>query len=340
MPQQNRTLQLTLFALALMVSLYASIFYSKPVGADIWFHFDVVKVYLHGGNGMFASHVMEINRIPYPPLFHFLLLPSALLGIENQFARALQAFIYPGCLLATLLLIERFNGNKLNMLTAGLALLGSWSYLDATFQIRPESLDMIFWLILTYAILTAKTKLTIASVVAGIYNHGFPIIAFNGGTLLWKKAWRQILIIALLALPILAVSAFYLLGFAEKWIVTPASAQSRSFIANPLLFMFNYLGAEMIAIPIAIYAVFKWRSLNPLAKISLVTVASSLVLVPLWNDRFFQYASIPLAILVGDFAGKNHTLLRWYVVLFVAVFFVNVYVQLWNSNLNGLWDIH
>lgn len=337
---QTRIIQIALFTIALTISACASIFYAKPVGADIWFHLDIVKVYLAGGNGMFAANVMAINRIPYPPLFHMLLLPSVALGVGNEFARVLQTFIYPGCLLATLLLIERYGFGKTHMLVSGFALLGSFAYVDATFQIRPESLDMIFWLIFAYALLSAKGKLTVASVVAGVYNHSFPVLAHTGGPLLWNRNRKQILAITVISLPILIISAVYLASFTGKWFMTPASPQAASFLNNTFTFSLIYLGSLAIGIPVAVYSVLKWHSLTQLSKISLLTIASSLLLIPLWYDRFYQYVSIPLAILTGEFAVAVKSPWRWYVLLFVGAFAVSTLSTLWVSNMNGLWDIH
>jgi hypothetical protein len=339
---RDKTILLCLmfFALAFSVSLYVSVAYLKPLGADIVFHLDVVDAYLRGENGMFAAHVMEINHMPYPPLFHLMLLSWQALGLHFIFIRAIQAFLYPSCLLFILLIIYKF-GDKNQVFFAGLALLGSMAYVDAVLQIRPESFDVLLWLILVYATLTNKGKLGIASAVLGIYNHSFGSLALSGGALLFKHRWKQILAVAVLGAPIIIITFMYIPSMFGKWLGLYASPQAREFQNNFLSFSFTYLGALFAGLPIAVYEAFKWRTLTPLHKVALLTVASALVMIPIWRDRYYAYVSIPLAVLVSGFcASKANRWLRLFVAVYVMMFFALTYASLWVSNLYGYWDFH
>lgn len=341
---KNLIVLIVFFALTFSVSLYTSTVYQKPIGADIVFHLKIVDAYLQGQNGMFAAHVMEINQIPYPPLFHMILLPSVALGVGNTFLLALQALLYPVCLLITIRIVQVHGYGNKHAIIAATALLGSFAYLDATFQIRPESLDILLWLIVLYSALTVKPKLMVASSILGIYNHSLPSLILNGGILLKNWTWKRAAIIILASLPIIALSAIYLAPMLGKWVGTPASPQARQFLTNFPAFTFNYLGALLIGLPITAYEVYKWKALNPLAKYSVLTVVTSLLLLPVWYDRYYQYVSIPLAILIGDFMltrkGKIWIALLAYMAFFIVFFFALKYGSLWVSNFQGGWDIH
>lgn len=334
---------LLFFFLALSVSAYASIAYPKPIGVDILFHLDVVDAYLRGENGMFAAHVMEINHMPYPPLFHMMLLPFRALGLDNGFIRLLQALMYPGCLLFALLLVRKYGSTR-QVLFLGLALLGSMAYVDATLQIRPETFDVLFFLILVYATLKEQVKLGVASAVLGIYNHSFGSIALNGGALLFKRNWKRILAIAVLASPIIVITFMYIPSMFGKWVGAYASPQARQFCTNWLGFTVEYLGALLPALPIAVYEALRWKTLSPLNKIMLLTVASSLIMVPIWYDRYYHYVSIPLAVLLGDFCSKRwsgwRSIIQLVVIGYVVVLCLFLQVNLLATNLLGYWDFH
>lgn len=326
------------FLLAFSVTLYAGIMF-HPVGADIQFHLDIARVYLRGENGMFATFVLEINRMPYPPIAHLLLLPFLALNVSDGVIRFLQILSYPCALLLSMMLAKRYGKGAFHAVIVGLALIGSAAYLDLTFQIRPETLDAFLWLGLTFAFLSERKWLQIASGVLGVYSHGLASLAVNGGQILYKGNKRTILILTVAVLPIVLISIFYIVPMFSKWMGVPVSSQARMFLTDWPAFTFGYLGALSLALPIVFWQTWKWKTQTLLTKLSLVTLASSLLLLPIWYDRYYHYASIPLALCLGDFA-VSHKKLALIILGFVIYFFIMGYLHLWLVNILGLWDVH
>ncbi len=329
---------LLIFALAFSVTLYAGIMF-HPVGADIQFHLDIARAYLRGENGMFAPFVLEINKMPYPPVTHLLLLPSVALNLYDPFIRFLEILSYPCALLFSMVLAKRYGKGTFHAVIVGLALIGSAAYLDLTFQIRPETLDAFLWLGLTFAFLSDRKWLQVASGILGAYSHGLASLAVNGGQILYGRNKRTLLIVTLASLPIVLISIFYIVPMFSKWAGVPVSSQARMFLTDWPAFTFSYLGALSLALPIVIYQVYKWKTQTLLTKLSLVTLASSLLLLPIWYDRYYHYASIPLALCLGDFA-VSHKKLALIILAFTIYFFVLGYLHLWLVNILGLWDVH
>jgi hypothetical protein len=325
-----------IFLLALSVSAYASIVYPKPIGADIAFHIDIARAYLQGQNGMFMEQVMRVNQMPYLPLFHMFLVPGLAFNAELEFIRLLQALLYPTCLLLAMILARQ---NNLSPSIVGLSLLGSAAYMDATLQVRPETLDILLWLCLIFFFLSNETKWGLLTAVLGIYNHSFASISLNGGELLSWKNRRMIFLYVLASLPIIVVSLWFLPGMLRTWVGVPASDQAYQFIHNWFGFSFIYLGALFIAVPICVYEGLKWKTLNRLALASLVTVASSLIMIPVWYDRFYHYASVPFALLLSNFVA-SHRNARLAILGYVVFWFIIQYSSMWLTNAVGAWDFH
>lgn len=277
--------------------------------------------------------------MPYPPLFHFLLLPSVALNVYDPFIRFLEILSYPCALLLAMILAKRYGKGTFHAVIVGLALIGSAAYLDLAFQIRPETLDAFLWLALTFAFLSEKKWLQITSGILGAYSHGLASLAVNGGQILFKGNKRTILIISLATLPIALLSMFYVVPMFSKWVGVPVSSQARMFLTDWPAFTFSYLGALSLALPIVFWQLYKWKTQTLLTKLSLVTLASSLLLLPIWYDRYYHYAAIPLAFCLGDFA-TSHKKLAVVIFAFIMYFFVLAVIHLWLVNLLGLWDVH
>lgn len=329
---------LSIFLLAFSVTLYAGIVF-HPVGADIQFHLEIARTYLHGENGMFAPFVMEINRMPYPFFFHFMLLPSVALNLYDGFIRFLQILSYPCALLFAMVLAKRYGKGTFHAVIVGLALIGSAAYLDLTFQIRPETLDAFLWLGLTFAFLSERKWLQITSGILGAYSHGLASLAVNGGQILYGRNKRTILIVTLACLPIVLISLFYVVPMFSKWVGVPVSSQARMFLTDWPAFTFSYLGALSLGLPVVFWQIKEWKTQTLLTKLSIVTLASSLLLLPIWYDRYYHYAAIPLAFCLGDFAC-SHKKLAMVIMAFIIYFFVLGYLHLWLVNILGLWDVH
>jgi hypothetical protein len=288
---------------------------------------------------MFAPFVMQINRMPYPPIFHFMLIPSVALGVGLDFVRWLQAFSYPVALLLAMLFAKRFGLGERHAVITGLALLGSNAFLDAAFQIRPETLDVFVWFLLTYAFIVGSRKLAMISSVLGVYSHSFASLAMNGGEILFKAKRKTLLLISIASLPMVVVSLWFLPSMLSRWVGVPVSSQARLFLTDFPIFTLSYLGGLVVALPIVFYQLKHWSKLTFLSQLCIATLASSLIVLPVWYDRYYHYASIPLALVLGEFAGEHKKL---YAVIIASVLFFVIVNQsyYWLCNFYGLWDIH
>ena len=217
--------------------------------------------------------------------------------------------------------------------------MGSMAYVDATFQIRPETLDMFLWLGLTVALLLGKFKSSIVFSVLGVYNHGLASLAMNGLPILSTRNKKLILIITLASLPIVILSFMYLVPMLGTWMNVAVSEQARQFMNDWAWFTYSYLGSLLLGLPVAFYMLIKWKTLTSLSKLCLLTLASSLIMIPVWYDRYYHYASMPLALLLGTFTVE-HRKLAIAIIAFAVYFLVVTYAKLWIANFMGLWDIH
>jgi len=63
-----------ILGLVSVLSVSVALSYPVPIGADIRFHLEIARVWASGMNGMFSDVALNVNKMPYPPLFHWLLM--------------------------------------------------------------------------------------------------------------------------------------------------------------------------------------------------------------------------------------------------------------------------
>jgi len=310
-----------------------SLRYDKPVGTDlIAFHMKVVKEWASGKNGMFAPIVMRINKMPYPPLFHLIFVPSFWMGIEYEFARLIQALLLPSALIGSVWVMRKHSGEEAG-LYCGMFLLGSLAFTDRLLQAIPQSLDFVLFPIAVYAYLGKHRKTFVLTSLAMIYNHGFVALAFIGGLCLLaliEKRKTEVFSIGVFSTPVILPSLFFLVPTLLNWSTLGETPQEKAFIANPVAFMATYLGFLTVGFALAFYLIFfRRKQLSPLDKICLLTFASLLVMAPIWVDRWIGYVVIPLAFLLSNHITKLET--RWKIILipFVVMGFLFFYSFPW-----------
>lgn len=298
-------LKMTAFLLvgsAFTLALATSLTYTVPIGWDIHFHYRVAEAWSRGEVGMWSEIVLKVNRVPYPPLFHLLLVPFLWLHLEYEFTRFLQAVFYPLAILTSTWLMWRHNGKQAGTITAML-LLSSTALIDGAFQVKPQSIEIIMLPVATHFLLEKKQLPFILVSTLLIYTHGLASVAVLGGLFVyglfnrWKK---ETLAIALASIPIIIPSIAFMAQAIQKWGPTGDNPQERGFWTNPLIFTVWYIGPLVAGFAVALYNVWKWRRLERFDKTSTLTLLSMTLMLPLWADRWLQYATVPLAYLLAN----------------------------------------
>ena len=333
------TLTIFVFILSTMIVLSAPI----PIGSDPYFHLEIARLY---GTGNFTGafdYITTVNQIPfYPPLYHALLIPIAISPYPLEGIRILEILAMPLTFTAVIYLLWKFTEPKAAFI-AGLVLLGSWSFIDAAFQARPETLDLMLYPVMLLAILSAKKKTFVISAVATIYNHGVMAVINIWGWLpklfKAKKTWfTSILMITAISSPILILTALYFGGGWSMWATTAPqeNPQETLFWTTPSWIPF-YAGLTLMGF---IFLVKNFR--NPKTELESYLkygMLGNLVMLPLWADRWLQYSTIPLACLVGIEVARWHGS-KLYVTLAVVALGAWIYISffLWNSIIHN-WFI-
>jgi hypothetical protein len=256
------TLCLCMFIFAIAVG----IFVTYPVGADIHFHIHVATIWASGQNGMFSTYVMAINHFPYPPIFHWLLVPSVWLGIPLLFAKILQVIFYPMSIATAMYLMRKHCGNEAGLLV-GLVLLSSIGYWDRSLQIIPQTFDTLLFPLILHFYLAKKQLAYIASSLTLVYGHGLAAISFIGGIVLlafFQHRRKEALAIVTLTAPQVLLSLFYFQGIMTTWGGLDDTPQEIVFWANPVLYALWYLGPLLMPIVLLIskIRVTEWQSLR------------------------------------------------------------------------------
>jgi len=315
-----------------------------PVGADVHFHIKVASIWAQGKNGMFSSYVMAINHFPYPPIFHWLFVPSVLLGDPLLFAKILQTVFYPGSVATAMYLMRKHVGKEAGLLV-GLVLLSSIGYWDRSLQVIPQTFDTLLFPLVLHFYLAKKQLSYIASSMALVYGHGLAAISFIGGIVLlafFQKRRKEALAIVALTLPLILLSAFYMQGIFTTWGGLDDTPQEIVFWANPVLYALWYLGPLLMPIVLLIpkVRVSKWEFNSTLEKASILTMLTLLPMAVLWPDRFFGYITLPLAFILSssiskwrDRKGKSFTGL--FAIIFLMAF-LNTYAYYWFNLASGL----
>jgi len=305
-PKKINPLPLSIIIAAFLLTLSISLKYPVPTGSDIHFHIWIAQEWAKGRNGMFSEIAFSHNHMPYPPLFHWLLVPSIWVGAEFTFARALQVVIYPTAILTSFLLLRNYMDCE-KVFYGGLLMLGSLAFYDSLIQPIPQGIDVILFPLAVRAFLNKKLRPFILTSALMVWNHGLVPMVLLGGVLLYallERRFKEIIGVAIATLPVIAPSLYYLGAGLNRFTQTNFW-QERDFWSNPSLFTFNYIGPVLVAIPFVIWEAYNWRNLRPPKKIYLLTILCLLVMFPLWPVRCMQLLSVPLIYLASYHMDKR-----------------------------------
>lgn len=332
---------------ALSVSASAVLTSNFVIGADYYFHLDVATFYAKGNFEGGMNYILTNIFFPYPPVFHLMLVPSVWSGAPQLFGRLAEIFFMPTTFALTLWFVVKYANSKAAAFT-GLVLLGCWSFMDGALQVRPESLDLLFYPIIVGALLSGRKKLFTCLSIINVYSHGPAAISNIYGLALDKirePKWRRtILLTLLISLPIIIISLFYIQGAFAKWggYSPTENPQEAEFWNTPLSFVPAYMGSTLIGLVYIgrnLFVVRKKIKANLSNLESLLTwgFMGSLIMLPMWADRWMHYVSIPLAILAGlglsRMQGKKQL-----VVGFAVISVFMIYYAMWiMMSANGVW---
>lgn len=360
-----KTLAIALVAFVFILSFIIVLSVPLPIGSDPYFHIEIARLYATGNFTGAFDYITTVNQIPfYPPFYHALLMPAIFLPNPLDGLRILEMLAMSLTFLFTAYLLWKMSGPKAALI-AGLVLLGSWSFIDATFQARPETIDLMFYPLMLFTILTVKKKSFAILAIATVYNHGIMAVTNIWGWLIklyrtketdegiWnttaltasfininctRRTWlKTILMITAISSPILILTALFFGGGWSMWATTnpQENPQEALFWTNPSWIPF-YAGITLMGFLFVTttlkYRLQKGTWRTELEAYLIYGLAGNLVMLPMWADRWLQYSTIPLACLTGLEVARWHGK-KLYIVLAVIALGAWVYVCffLWNS---------
>jgi len=190
-----------------------------------------------------------------------------------------------------------------------------------------------------YAYIQKKHKTFVLTSVAIIYNHGLVATAFIGGLAILsilEKHKTQLLQIGISSLPILATSFLFLIPAMQTWGPLTDTPQERAFFANPYVFTLMFLNVLTIGFFLAVYfSLFKRKQLTQLQKISILTLLSLFIMLPLWVDRWIGYVAMPLSFLLCHYITKMNMKLKMVVAPILFGNFLFFYSMPWQWLINN-----
>ena len=294
---------------ALVFTVLLTLAYDRPVGADYWFHLDIARAWARGENGWMRA--VALNGMPYPPLFHFILVPSVWLGQEILFGRILQVVLLPSAVASMSYFFWVWKGRVFGLLSGALVL-GSYAFVDRSMQVAPQSLDMILLpLIVLFALRNRVAQFVVLSVLL-VFNHGTVSILILSGLFVYdvmKKHYRPWLYVCMGSLVVILYSSYYFLDSLALMTGRMENLQEIQFWSNPLFFILGYQRLIALGFPILAWNVYRKR-VDGLGSTQLADVAALMVfsLVPMilpWADRFVQYTTIPLTMLIVEHYARS-----------------------------------
>jgi len=216
------------------------------------------------------------------------------------------------------------------VLTTGLLAMGSYAFVDRAMIVAPQALNMIFLPLVFYFYLKRQT--TYFALFAGlmVWNHGFAALPCLGGICIYalmKRNWKPVLLLVLVSLPMVVPCIPYVFSGWSRMSGGYETMQEQIFWTNPLHSILAYQRLICVGLPLAVYFVWRWKERSELEKICLLTVASMAVMILPWADRFLQFSTIPLAVLLSSYFMKSKWRELWLNI--VVVLFILFYLTLW-----------
>lgn len=330
-----------LIGYAVAISIFAVLSVPGPIGSDTYWHIHISEMIAEGNPDHALQYVLEQNKFPYGAglsLFHFAEVPLVWSGQPLLAVRILEILFMPCTYALTLYLVYKHGGGAKPAAITGIILFGGWAFMDGALQARPESIDLLLYPITILALLTYRKKTFLATSILTIYSHGVAALSIIFGAAAYKltdKSWRKTILLALiLILPVIAVSCYYVGGAFDKWGGAPPmeNPQEYEFWTTPLTFIPIYAGTSLLGIPYLFRS--KKTELETLLTWGLL---GSLIMLPIWPDRWLHYASIPLSILAGMGISRMQGKKLFFTGVFVLMVFMLFYATWLQMSITGAW---
>lgn len=329
--------------LAFAFTIALSLSYTHSVGVDIHFHLAIAEEYAKGNFLGAAETSLRVDKLIYPPLFHFMLVPSIWLNMAFPFTLILQAVFLPLAVLTFEYLAAKALGYEAAFV-GGFLVLSSWAYSDRIIQVIPHSVSMI---LLPLALLFSMQNLNrrfLATSILMVWNHGLVALSALGGVLarkLWQREWRTIILFLLGCGFILALSFAYLPSALQGYGSGFCTNQEIAFWNRPATFFMNYVGLLTAGFAVILYRLIMWlRGVKPssLSLISMATIASTAIMIPVWADRWVQFSTVPLALLILESYAGTKSYNRFAYASLIILYFVWTYSSYWLTLVAGAYQ--
>jgi hypothetical protein len=329
---------LALAYLAALVTASASM--SIPLGTDVHFHFSVAEVWARGENGMFSQVVMGENLFPYPPVFHWLLVPAVWTGTQLVVGRVFQTVLPFGIFLCTCLFVSRHVGPKA-CAVAGLVLISSVGFTDGAIQCRPMGLSMLLLPFVFHYLLSENGRgFVVCNSLVG-YTHGVAGLASTWLLMLrgflCKKTWKTALLAVLFLVPLAVVSVAYFGGAVDKWGGHMDTYQEYLLFTEPLSMLPYYAGVSLLGWLFVVLVLARWNGASEFSKTLTLSLLGLTIMIPFWADRFLQYSMISLACLVGVGVSKDKRLVAAFVPMLAVLAVANLINLFWITFTGNWW---
>jgi hypothetical protein len=328
---------ISVFALALIIVTSET----NPIGADTYYHLRLAELYVHGNFTGAWNLMFSYPGFFYPPFFQLIILgPVALSSNPYLGLRILECLSTPLTFLAICWLVWKYSGSKAALFT-GFALLASWSFIDGTLQARPESLDLLLFPIVIWAVIETKKKSAgIASTIMA-WSHGLAGISSLFGVFIYKlsdKSWRKTLLFTALAVsPVVILSFIFFGGAIHTWLLgqtQSSNPQEYTFWHNPFPWILYYTGLSLLGIPFL-----PRRHKTQFESLLTYAFVGNTAMLIFWADRWLQYSVIPWSVLYGCGISRLHGW-KLYVMIAVSIGYLAFYlsVYLFNSVYKLWWQ--
>jgi hypothetical protein len=286
-----------------------------PLGSDAYFHLQMGIDYWQGNFTGVSNLMFGVNHYFYPPFYHIIVLaPVALSPDPYTGLRILEMIFLPLTFLLVAFVTWKTSGPKATLIS-GMILLGGWAYLDGAIQARPESIDLLLYPLILYALLTSRKKWVGALAAITIYNHGFAALSSILGFAVKKlqeKTWRKTITYTLLiTAPIIILGIYYFTGAWQMWATASPveNPQESLFWTNPA-WIFFYGGLSLLGWIFVIKPTYQYiryrKTPTQLETLLCCGLFGNLLMLPFWADRWLQYNTIPLAMLIGLNVSQWH----------------------------------
>ena len=333
---------ITVLLSGFFLSLGASLVTPTPLGSDVYYHLEIAYEWARGENAFLSPFVLSHAHTPYPPLFHWLLVPSVWLDAEFTFARILQVVFMTGTLGLTMWFVKKYAGIKASLFS-GLFLMSSVPFTDSITQVRPQSLTMLLLIPILYFYIEKKKLGFVVTFLVTVYSWSVSPVLFLYGLILARlkdKKWWKVTLSIIVLVSILGALIYHfsdLSAMLGRWGGHMDSLQERLIWEQPLQTLPIYLGTAWVGMLALARFLSKWKENPEYIKTICLVLLSSAILIPLWTDRWLQMASILFAVLSGVWLSQQKNSLYQGVLMYVVIMFLYWQTYYWLATFSGAW---